>query len=106
MITADLLATVQAIATKLDEKYSDLNLSEREMVLAKALKLSEEVWELQQITLSKYFKRREWEFDQWELEDELADVILTTLILWDSLDIDMNKALKKKLEKIHARGGL
>jgi NTP pyrophosphatase (non-canonical NTP hydrolase) len=34
---------------------------------------------------------------------ELADVILSALTLADSLDIDVNKALNKKIEKIKNR---
>lgn len=39
-----------------------------------------------------------------DLGDEFADVILCTLLLAKSMDIDINIALEKKLEKIKERG--
>lgn len=42
-------------------------------------------------------------FDKDNLLEEFADVIMTTLLLAKSMNIDIEKALEKKIEKINKR---
>jgi NTP pyrophosphatase (non-canonical NTP hydrolase) len=72
------------------------------MILAKAVKLSEEVWELNSEVLKKLYNGRKI-FLQEDLELEFADVIITTLLLAKSLNVDINDSLNKKLNILNER---
>ncbi|HLD06457.1 MAG TPA: MazG-like family protein [Candidatus Nanoarchaeia archaeon] len=41
--------------------------------------------------------------DKENLPEEIADVIITALLLAKSMDIDIEKALEKKVEKVNNR---
>ncbi len=83
---------------------SDLNLKERQF--AQMIKLWEEYWELcEQVSWALWAQRIEKSerFSQEYLEDELADVIYATIRLACLMNVDIEKALKNKKEKLENR---
>lgn len=86
-------------------KYSvDFSLKERQF--AQMVKLWEEYWELcEQVSGALWAQRIEKadRFSQEYLEDEFADVIYATIRLACLMDIDIEKALKNKKEKLENR---
>jgi NTP pyrophosphatase (non-canonical NTP hydrolase) len=68
-------------------------------------KLMEEVGELSEAILIQDSMQRKDKLStsKKELEDELADVLLVTLILSQELEVDVKKALEKKIKKIKSR---
>ena len=86
------------------DQYPDLPGKER--LYARMIKLSEEVGELADEVLSSQSDQRREKLDRKEkdaLPDEIADVIITTLMLARSLDVDVERALKRKIDKIRER---
>jgi NTP pyrophosphatase (non-canonical NTP hydrolase) len=89
---------------RLNQYYTGI--TRREMVLARALKLTEEVGELSnEVLASQSLQRKDKleDFNASHLADELADVLITTLVLGKSLDIDIEKALEHKLTILNQR---
>lgn len=74
--------------------------------LFRAMKLTEEVGELNQEVL-KYYKHASKEkiekFSRENMEGEFADVFITLVLLAQSLDVDIETALHNKLEIIKTR---
>ena len=69
--------------------------------LSGAVKLSEEMGELCNEILSfNNLNRKEKvkNFNKQNLADEFADVLITTLVLAHAMDVDIEKALKNKIE--------
>ncbi len=68
-------------------------------------KLMEELGELSEaiLTFDSLQRSDKLEETKKNLEGELADVILTTLILSKELDVNIKKALQEKIEKINKR---
>lgn len=80
---------------------SDFSLRERQF--AQMIKLGEEYWELcEQVSWALWAQRIEKadRFSQDFLEDEFADAIYAAIRLACLMDIDVEKALKKKKEKL------
>jgi len=68
------------------------------------LKIMEELGELcQEVLHSDSMQRKEKLARKSRIEQELPDVIFTTLLLAENLGIDVKSAIKKKLEKIRKR---
>ena len=87
------------------EKYYDLK-DDEELTLAMALKIGEELGELfNEVLAHKGYQRKSKldKVDKKEIEDEFADVILTTFILVRRFNIDLGSALKDKIGKIQGR---
>lgn len=101
MISKELLDNIDKIRQNL-KKFHNLDDTSNEMILAKAVKLSEEVWELNSEVLKSLYKGRKT-FVQEDLELEFADVIITTLLLAKSLNVDINSSLVRKLNIIKER---
>lgn len=80
------------------------NLStEREHILMRTVKISEEFGELCDEVLAHFGKQRKGKMDlkgEYGLSDEFADVIITVFMLAKSLDISIPEALARKTEKI------
>ena len=80
--------------------------SKKEQQFAQIIKIWEEYWELcEQVSGALWAQRKEKveRFSQEYLEDEFADVILATIRLACLMDIDIEKALKNKKEKLENR---
>jgi len=83
------------------------SISERERTLAKAVKIGEETGELHQAVLgilSMQSSRKNTQ--KFNVEQEIIDVILSTLSLALHLNIDVEKALQTKLRVINKRFGI
>jgi len=79
---------------------------EEKRVLARMVKISEEVGELSDEVLKHSALQREDKLaghDPENLSGEFADVIITTLLLAETMRVDIEAALVKKIEKINAR---
>jgi len=75
-------------------------------VFRQFMKMSEEVGELADAILKKNNLQRSDKYndsDDNEIAYELADVLITVMLLADTLDIDVKKALTDKIAKIKAR---
>jgi NTP pyrophosphatase (non-canonical NTP hydrolase) len=82
------------------------NLHGRERVYARMVKLSEEVGELADEVLSSQSDQRREKLAVKEddaLSNEVADVLITTLMLARSFNVDVVKALERKMQKIQER---
>ena len=76
----------------------------KESTLSYAIKIGEEVGELDEEILKHFgFARKEKMEKENNLSHELADVILVSTLIAESLNIDIEKALKEKIEKIDNR---
>jgi len=104
MITKELHNIILLIDSKLRDISKDI--SDKESIYARSIKLNEEVWELMSLVLANYWDQRDeklLDFSKEKLGHEFADVIITTLLLAKSMDIDINESLVSKLIKIKER---
>lgn len=88
------------------KKYKGKDVSQRERVLFRTIKLMEELGEFCNEIMASNGKQRDEKLKRYRrenLEEEFADVIITTLLLAESLDIDVDKALENKIKKIKKR---
>jgi len=87
----------------LKQQNSAVNINERnlrERVFWHGMKISEEVGELNEQLLGKFDGQRttkNHKISDWNLENEIADVILATIRLARLLDLDVEKLLKDKI---------
>ena len=90
---------------RLSEKYGNASGSQISN-LARLAKLGEEFGELcNEVLASNQFQRKE-KMNQHtleNLEEEFADVLITTLLLAKGMKVDVEKAVDKKIEKISKR---
>lgn len=94
-----------AIEDKRLDKYYD-HLDKSSMILARTVKLSEELGEFCEEVLAHNSLQRSQKMDNHDkagLSEEFADVIITALLTAKSLNIDIEEALKNKVEKINKR---
>lgn len=88
-------------------QYYPINDNDKEKrVLARAVKLSEEVGELCEQVLSGMLlqkSRKLKNYSQEKLGEEVADVLITTLLLADVMKVDVRKSLEDKMKKIEKR---
>lgn len=85
----------------LDTKQS--NRTDRERILMRMVKISEEVGELSDEVLGSLGDQRPEKMvgrDTDSLGNEIADVILTTFLLGKMMDINVLDAVEKKIQKI------
>ena len=71
-------------------------------ILAKTVKLMEEVGELSNEILHHMALQRN-EKQSGNLEEEFADVMITAMLLADSMGIDIAKALNERMDEIRER---
>ncbi len=73
-------------------------------VYAQSIKLSEEVGEFSEAVLNHFNTQRKSKADKnISIEKEVADVIITTLLVAKSLDLDTNTILQKRIAEIKGR---
>lgn len=78
--------------------------TQKERVLVRTVKIMEEVGELANEVLHSLNEQRKDKItDKEKLDEEVADVLITTLLLAKALDINVEKALENKIKKISAR---
>lgn len=78
----------------------------RERILARAVKLNEEVGELcSEVLASSGDQRKEKlaNYNEHTLQAEFADVVITTLLLAKSMNVDVPKAIEIKIDAINKR---
>lgn len=99
----ELLKFIEIEDGRLNSYYSHSD-SEK-MVLARTVKLSEELGELCEEVLAHHSFQRAQKIENRvsNLPEEFADVIITALLLAKSMNIDIESALKSKVEKINKR---
>ncbi|MEA2003644.1 MAG: MazG nucleotide pyrophosphohydrolase domain-containing protein [archaeon] len=101
----ELLDFVELESVRLINHYG-VDLDNDKRILLRIVKLNEEVGELCDAVLSYFDSQRKDKlagFDRQDLDEEFADVIITTLLLAEVMDVDVGKALEKKIEKINGR---
>ncbi len=80
--------------------------TEREFILGRTVKISEEFGELCDEVLASLGDQRKGKMDGRSIEslaDEFADVVITTFLLAKSMDVDVMKALERKVQKIREK---
>lgn len=101
--------SIKELQKRLRSKELDLrivftSLTKREKdILAKTVKLSEEVGELSNDILSVLSLQRESKlrkFDKNNLYEEFADIIISTVILANATRVDISRAVNDKMKKI------
>ena len=87
-----------------DLRITFVTMTKREKdILAKTVKLSEEVGELANdilATMSLQRKSKLEAFNKHNLYEEFADIIISAIALANVMDVDMNRAVQDKLKKI------
>lgn len=104
MINKELIDFLEEAAANLSDFKDEV--TERERHFIRAAKLAEEVGELNSQILIKHKQARQVKNDAYkddDLHEELADVLITTLLLAKSLDIDVNAALRKRVDRLRER---
>ena len=73
--------------------------------LAQTVKLGEEYGELcdEILSANKDQRKEKLESKCSNLDEELADVILTTLLLSDIMNVDIENSIKEKMKKVEKR---
>ena len=90
---------------RLRESYGGYK-DEEKRILARTVKLTEELGELCDEVLSYNSLQRKDKLDAHDpnnLSEEFADVVITTLLLAEVMKVDIEKALKDKIKKINKR---
>ena len=103
----ELLKFVEIEDERLKKYYGGYSNQEKR-ILARTIKLTEELGELCNEVLAHNSLQRKHKLNnhsKGNLPEEFADVIITTLLLAKALNIDIKKALEKKIEKINKRYG-
>lgn len=95
---------IEAENERLREKYASVD--DRKMVLVQAVKLSEETGELADQILARDSLQREEKLavaEETRVEDEIADALITARLLAESVGVDVDAALDRKMAEIEAR---
>jgi NTP pyrophosphatase (non-canonical NTP hydrolase) len=101
----DLIKFIKKEDLRLKKYYSSFTDNEKR-ILARTVKLTEELGELCDEVLSYSSLQRKDKLDKHDpnnLGDEFADVVITTLLLAEVMEVDIEKALKVKIKKINKR---
>lgn len=78
----------------------------RERIFAWSLKISEEVGELHEQILGKFWWQRNTKTDKIsdeKLKNEIADIILSAIRLWRLMDLDIQELLDNKIKTLEIR---
>jgi NTP pyrophosphatase (non-canonical NTP hydrolase) len=103
----DLLKFIE-IQDKRLKKYYGGYTDQEKRILARTVKLVEELGELCEEVLAHVSLQRKQKLENHNKEnipEEFADVIITTLLLAKAMDVDVGKALEKKIEIVGKRYG-
>lgn len=101
----DLIKFIKKEDKRLRERYGNYK-DEEKRILARTVKLTEELGELCDEILSFNAMQRQDKLDKHDannLFEEFADVLITTLLLAEVMKVDIEKALEQKMEKIDKR---
>jgi len=96
----ELLEFIALEDKRLNKRYG---IDREKMVLARAVKLSEEVGELcEQVLVKAGLQRKEKLEGNSNIEEEFADVVITTLLLAKAMGVDVRTAIKEKIGIINS----
>ena len=101
----ELLDFINKEDKRLREYYGNYP-DEEKRILARTVKLMEEIGELSNDVLSFNSMQRKEKLDNHDKEnirEEFADVLFTTLLLAKSMNIDIKKSIEDKIKKIDKR---
>jgi NTP pyrophosphatase (non-canonical NTP hydrolase) len=101
----NLLRFIETEDEKLKKRYSRY-VNEEEVILARTVKLGEEFGEICEEVLAYNLLQRKQKLDNCDKEnlpEEFADVIITTLLLAKTMNVDVEKALEEKMQKLNHR---
>jgi len=105
MTFEELLNWIDLEDKRLREKFGNYP-DEEKRILARTVKVSEELGELCDEVLSFNSMQRQEKLDEDKAENlsaEFADVWITTLLLAKTMGVDVRAALSRKIEKINKR---
>jgi len=100
-----LLQFIEIEDGRLKKYYGDYADQEKR-ILTRTVKLTEELGELCEEVLAHSSLQRKQKLenhDKENLSEEFADVIITALLLAKAMNIDIEKALEKKADKVNKR---
>ena len=99
----EIMSFIKKESERLKQKYGYDDKEKR--ILARAVKLSEEMGEFSNEILSHISMQREdkEQTNKDKLSEEFADVIITAFLLADILGINFQEAIKNKINKIEKR---
>ena len=101
----NLLRFIETEDEKLKMRFSSY-VNEEEVILARTVKLGEEFGELCEEVLAYNSLQRKQKMDNHDKEnlpEEFADVIITTLLLAKTMNVNIEKALEEKMQKLNHR---
>jgi NTP pyrophosphatase (non-canonical NTP hydrolase) len=82
------------------------NLDKEKIILAQTVKINEELGELYNEVLNHCSLQRKEKLgnaNKRNIEEEVSDVLISTLLLARRMNIDIEKSLKEKINKINKR---
>lgn len=100
----ELLEFIASENRRLHEYHSEL--TDETAVLSQTVKLNEEIGELCDSVLAFHSLQRDEKLETFEEEDigdEVADVLITALLLADTMEIDVENALENKVRAVENR---
>jgi len=98
----DLQKALKSRELKLRIKFHSLTKKEKD-ILSRMVKLQEEVGELSNDVLSILSLQRKSKLDEFEksnMYEEFADVVLSVIMLANSVGVDIERAVKNKYQKL------
>lgn len=101
----DLLKFIEIEDERLKKYYGGYDDHEKR-ILARTVKLIEELGELCNEVLARESLQRKQKLDNHNKEnlpEEFADVIITALLLAKAMNVDIEKAIEKKIKKVNKR---
>jgi NTP pyrophosphatase (non-canonical NTP hydrolase) len=105
MELGDLLRFIEVEDEKLKRRYGSLP-NHEEVILARTVKLGEEFGELCEEVLACSSLQRKQKLDNHDkenLREEFADVLITTLLLAKSMNVNIERALEMKMQRLNQR---
>jgi len=102
----ELLEFIDLENQRLIERFGKNSSTQQERILARTVKLTEELGELCNEILAFNGDQRKEKLNNYNknnLPNEFADVIITALLLAKSMNINIKEALINKIEKINKR---
>jgi NTP pyrophosphatase (non-canonical NTP hydrolase) len=100
----ELLKFIESENERIRKRYPHLD--KEKLILAQAVKINEELGELYNEVLNHCSLQRKEKLDNMDkrgIEEEVSDVLITTLLLAKRMDVDIEKALEEKISKINKR---
>ncbi|MBI3887995.1 MazG-like family protein [Candidatus Microgenomates bacterium] len=104
MLFSDLLKFIHTENKRLNSLY--LFKTKKEELFAKTVKMVEETGELcnEILGINKIVRKEKWiKYTKQTLADEIADVLITVMLIADNLNVNVEESLKNKIDKINQR---